>query len=213
MLRGRIRLLNHASDTHIRMQQECMDDIELVAGLQLGESEAVKYLVQEYAPALFRFAYYQMQDASSAEDVVAEVMVRVIASIGSFKHQQATFQAWVFRIARNLIADHFRASKRRPQISLDEWLETEPENEPGRDEPELELFLDREKLKAGYAEITQDLDEDQKQRVEKKVQPWKEFLKADTRIERLAKDIAEDFRNALSSSAGLSAVKERHVMA
>ena len=30
-----------------------------------------------------------------------------------------------------------------------------------------ELFLDREKLKAGYAEITEDLDEDEKQRVEK----------------------------------------------
>src|SRR3989442_5637403 len=60
-----------------------------------------------------------------------------------------------------------------------------------------ELQLDREKLKQGYAEITADLDEEQKQQVEKRVQPWKEFLKTDTRIERLAKDIAEDYRNVV----------------
>src|SRR6185436_16818790 len=56
-----------------------------------------------------------------------------------------------------------------------------------------ELFLDKEKLKVGYAEITADLDDDQKQRVEKKIQPWKEFLKTDTRIAALAADIAKDF--------------------
>jgi type I restriction enzyme R subunit len=69
-----------------------------------------------------------------------------------------------------------------------------------------ELFLDREKLKAGYEEITADLDEDQKQRVEKRVQPWKEFLKANTRIERLAKDIAEDFRNVVEPTGAKAMV-------
>ena len=58
-----------------------------------------------------------------------------------------------------------------------------------------DLFLDREKLKQGYAEITADLDEEQKQQVEGRIQPWKEFLKTPSRVERLAKDIAEDFRN------------------
>lgn len=69
-----------------------------------------------------------------------------------------------------------------------------------------ELFLDREKLKTGYAEITQDLDEEQKQRVEKHVQPWKEFLKAETRVERLAKDIAGDFRNVVEPTGGKAMV-------
>ncbi len=65
-----------------------------------------------------------------------------------------------------------------------------------------ELWLDKEKLKAGYAEITQDLDDDQKQRVEKKVQPWKEFLKTDTRIAALAADIAKDFREVVEPTGG-----------
>lgn len=60
-----------------------------------------------------------------------------------------------------------------------------------------EWFLDKEKLKQGYDEITAELDEDEKRLVEKRVQAWKVFLKHPERIEKLAKDIAEDFRNVV----------------
>lgn len=60
-----------------------------------------------------------------------------------------------------------------------------------------EWFLDKEKLKQGYDEITAELDEDEKRLVEKRVQAWKVFLKHPERIETLAKDIAEDYRNGV----------------
>ena len=69
-----------------------------------------------------------------------------------------------------------------------------------------EMFLDREKLKAGYEEITEDLDDEQKQNIEKRVQPWKEFLKTDTRIEALAADIAKDFREVVEPTGGKAMV-------
>lgn len=58
----------------------------------------------------------------------------------------------------------------------------------------MEWFLDKEKLKAGYEEITAELDDEQKRLVEKRVQPWKVFLKHPERISVLAKDIATDYR-------------------
>jgi type I restriction enzyme R subunit len=58
----------------------------------------------------------------------------------------------------------------------------------------VEWFLDKEKLKLGYDEITADLNEDERRLVERRVQPWKVFLKHPQRIETLAKDIAVDFR-------------------
>lgn len=60
-----------------------------------------------------------------------------------------------------------------------------------------EWFLDKDKLKQGYDEITAELDESEKRLVEKRVQPWKVFLKHSERIELLAKDIADDFRNVV----------------
>jgi RNA polymerase sigma-70 factor (ECF subfamily) len=136
---------------------QCMEDEELVAGLQCGDARAVEYLVQQYAPALYRFAYYQLQDASLAEDLVSDVMVRVIGRVGGFvlaQAEQATFQAWLFRIARNLIADHYRARKRRPQLSLEAILDAEPGLEPGRYDSRIEDLLDREQLRARLATLT-----------------------------------------------------------
>jgi type I restriction enzyme R subunit len=60
-----------------------------------------------------------------------------------------------------------------------------------------EWFLDKEKLKQGYDEITAELNEDEKRMVEKTVQAWKVFLKHPERIETLAKDIAEDYKNVV----------------
>ena len=60
-----------------------------------------------------------------------------------------------------------------------------------------EWFLDKEKLKQGYDEITAELDEDEKRLVERRVQAWKVFLKHPERIQTLAKDIAEDYRNVV----------------
>src|SRR5262249_3456216 len=57
-----------------------------------------------------------------------------------------------------------------------------------------ELWLDSEQLKEGWTQITEELDDEQKAIVQKRVQPWKEFLKGESRIARLAQDIAEDFR-------------------
>ncbi|MEA4982707.1 MAG: HsdR family type I site-specific deoxyribonuclease [Paludibacter sp.] len=58
----------------------------------------------------------------------------------------------------------------------------------------IEWFLDKDKLKAGYDEIIEDLNEEERRLVEKRVQPWKTFLKHPERVETLAKDIATDYR-------------------
>lgn len=133
---------------------ECANDANLVARLQQGDVHTVEYVVQEYAPALYRFAFYQLHDAAAAEDLVAEVMSRMIARINTFVPGEATLQAWLFRIARNLIADYYRARKRRPQVSLEGWLDAEPASEPGRDDASLDTVLTRDELQAGLDAIT-----------------------------------------------------------
>jgi type I restriction enzyme R subunit len=60
-----------------------------------------------------------------------------------------------------------------------------------------EWFLDKDKLKQGYDEITGDLTEEEKRLVERRVQAWKVFLKHEDRIGVLAKDIAEDFKSVV----------------
>lgn len=60
-----------------------------------------------------------------------------------------------------------------------------------------EHFLDKEELKEGWEEITADLTEDERALVQRRVQPWKTFMKHPDRVSVLAKDIADDFRNVV----------------
>jgi RNA polymerase sigma-70 factor, ECF subfamily len=133
-----------------------MDDATLVAGLQHRDAPAIEYVVQHYAPVLHRFAYYQLQDAALAQDLVSEVMVRMLGRLDTFCLEQGSFRSWLFAIARHLIADHYRARKRRPEISLERWLAAEPAREPGQPDGHIDLLLDREQLKAGLATLTEE---------------------------------------------------------
>ena len=131
-----------------------MNDSELVEGLKNGDTRVVQYVVQQYAPALYRFAFYQLQDAQSAEDLVSEVMARMIRHIDTFVLEQASFQAWLFRIARNLAADFYRARKRRPQVSLEAMMLDSSGYEPGEKDARLDVIFDRDSLRVGLLSLT-----------------------------------------------------------
>ncbi|HST06024.1 MAG TPA: RNA polymerase sigma factor [Chloroflexia bacterium] len=133
-----------------------MSDEALVMGLRRGDAPASQYVVRLYAPALYRFVYYQLQDPLLAEDIVAEVMVRMIENIDRFVVCQAPFRAWLFRIARNLISDQYRVHKRCPQVSLEQWLDAEPEREPGECDFRLNSVLDRDQLQSGLLTLTRE---------------------------------------------------------
>jgi len=61
----------------------------------------------------------------------------------------------------------------------------------------LKYQLDKERLKQGWDEITAELSEEEKGAVERRVRPWRTFLKNPDRIEILAADIARDFKDTL----------------
>src|SRR5690606_20519979 len=62
-----------------------------------------------------------------------------------------------------------------------------------------EWVLDKEKLKQGYEEVTDELTEDEKRAVEGRVSALKVFLKHPERVESLAKDIATGIREMLEA--------------
>jgi len=66
-----------------------------------------------------RFVRRRINDPHQADDVVADVMLRIHQNLGSLDDQERV-TAWVFRIARNAITDHYRRIGRRREILTDE---------------------------------------------------------------------------------------------
>lgn len=70
------------------------------------------------------FVRRRVRDPHEADDVVADVMLRIHQNLASLDDRERV-TAWVFRIARNAITDHYRRSARRREITT-----ADPEPDP-----------------------------------------------------------------------------------
>ena len=83
----------------------------------------VEALWAEVGTSLERFVRRHVSDPHDAEDVVAEVLLRIHQHLATLDdHERVT--AWVYRIARNAITDHYRRTGRRREISDGDSVET-----------------------------------------------------------------------------------------
>lgn len=85
----------------------------------LGQRQAqFQTLVAQTHTRLFNFVRRTVGNAHDAEDVTQEALTRAWLHFEDFDAQRS-FEAWVFRIAGNLLIDHSRRKHRRQEISLD----------------------------------------------------------------------------------------------
>jgi RNA polymerase sigma-70 factor (ECF subfamily) len=69
----------------------------------------------EVGASIERFVRRRINDPHQADDVVAEVMLRIHQNLGALDDQERV-TAWVFRITRNAITDHYRRTGRRREV-------------------------------------------------------------------------------------------------
>jgi len=84
----------------------------------------------DFGDALRTFVGRRVADPHQAEDLVSEIVVRVHRHLDTLDDQDR-LTAWVFRIARNVIKDHYKAMGRR-RVVLDAAPEP-PEPAAGAD--------------------------------------------------------------------------------
>ena len=144
------------------MQSAITDDLvaALVPGCQRGETAALERLYDLYADRLYRYLLLRVGNADTAADLTTELFLRVIQSIGAFRLNRdqpaATVSAWLYRIAANLTAQHYRAQRRASWLGLDDF-EAHAAAEPG---PQA-LAEQREEL-AQLAQAVAGLNEEQR---------------------------------------------------
>src|SRR3990172_13082101 len=63
------------------------------------------------ADRVYRFALFRVSDVQTAEDLTSQVFLKDWENLNRFQLRGAPFSAWLFRIARNTIIDHYRTRK------------------------------------------------------------------------------------------------------
>lgn len=81
--------------------------------------DAFRELYRLYFPRIYAYVAYHAGRAGETEDLVADIFVKVVESLGAFEYRGAgSFAAWIFRIAHNHIIQFYR--QHNDMISIDE---------------------------------------------------------------------------------------------
>jgi len=100
---------------------------------QTNARETFARLYDEHMPKVYRYIYYKVNDQQLAEDLTANVFEKALVNFAKYSGDRASFSTWIFAIARNTIADHYRAQPRVNMTSIDEAVDT-PSRDPGPEE-------------------------------------------------------------------------------
>ena len=96
-------------------------DDELVMMYANGNNEAFDILLDRYKSKLYSYIYYTVQDEELANDFFQDTFVKVITRIQDGKYMPTgKFQAWLLRIAHNLIIDYYRQKENENWVMNDE---------------------------------------------------------------------------------------------
>lgn len=128
------------------------DDTQHIRRTQLGDAEAFSSLVVKYQPRLYNHILGKVKNLEIAKDLCQETWLKAFCAINTFRGESA-FYSWLYRIAENVITDHYRKQKHDPEPlhTVAESRITDTYSSPCRDLQRQEL---RKHLSNAIADLT-----------------------------------------------------------
>lgn len=78
------------------------------------DPDAFGELYDRHARAVYRLALSMLHNPAQAEDVTEDVFLKALRGIGGYRDQGKPFTCWLYQIARNTVANEFRAKLAMP---------------------------------------------------------------------------------------------------
>ena len=84
---------------------------------------AFDVLYRRYLDRVYGYAFYQLRDHHDAEDATERTFLAALKALPEFRHEGASFRAWLFRIAHNTIINARRSRFRRRTEPIPDGLD------------------------------------------------------------------------------------------
>jgi RNA polymerase sigma-70 factor (ECF subfamily) len=131
------------------------DEVALLRRAKAYDPQALGQLYDRYAPRMYAYIYRRVGDGSLAEELTGELFLRVLRAIRMEQAWGDSFTAWLYRIAHNLVVDHYRGQPPTPPVELDDAVAA-PDQDPSAVVADA---LRRERLQAAMRLLTPDQQE------------------------------------------------------
>jgi len=105
-------------------------EAQLLEQAKRFDPDALRALHNRLYEPVYRYVHFKVSDPQASEDLTSEVFLRVLEALKKGKTWKTTPDAWIFGIARNVVADHYRKTGRRNEVALDERLTMPDEQSP-----------------------------------------------------------------------------------
>ncbi|HIE27071.1 TPA: RNA polymerase sigma factor [Candidatus Poribacteria bacterium] len=115
------------------------EDEIIIAQFREGDQDAFSNLMKKYKSLIFSYVRRKVGNDDDADDITQEVFVKVYKALPNWQ-PRASFQTWLYTIARNRCIDYHRAKARRQFHSLDDDEEYMPVP------PATDIYSDPEKM-------------------------------------------------------------------
>ena len=85
----------------------------MIASAKAGQAAGYQALLEAYGSRLYGYFLRATQNHHDAEDLLGEMMLRLVRRLGSYD-ERGRFDQWLFRIAANMVRDRIRRLKAAP---------------------------------------------------------------------------------------------------
>ena len=109
-------------------------------------------LYDECYDKIARYAYVRIGDKTEAESIAGEVFLKALESLKTYQERGVPMQAWLFKIAHNLVVDHLRKVTRRKTVPI-ETAEIMDEADP---EATAEMNIELERVTMAMQGLTEE---------------------------------------------------------
>lgn len=114
-------------------------------------------IYDDYYERIYNYIYHRLGEASLAEDMAGEVFLRMLESVQTDRAWRTSLTGWLYRIAHNLVIDHYRRRGRHDESELDERIAAD--DRIGTPRVSVEQMLTQQQLSLALVYLTDEQQE------------------------------------------------------
>ena len=143
---------SNSSRNNVAMPITEANEEELLAAAMQYSEAALGELYDRYEAKIYSYIYRRTGDQVLSEDMTAQVFLKMLESIRDRKAWHSSFSGWLYRIAHNLVIDHYRRRDRHSSIDLEDAPTVAADIEDPVETAEMNI--DAERLRAAIRRLT-----------------------------------------------------------
>ena len=126
------------------------NEAELARRASERDQAAFAELYNAYVDKIYKYIYYKVGNAPDAEDLCEQVFLKAWEAIGRYTWCGYPFSSWLYKLAHNVVVDHYRT--RREAVPLDTAFATS--DEPVDPDTTLQQMVEAAELRDAINQLT-----------------------------------------------------------